>query len=68
MPRLEPVRAIRQTYDSGCGEDDGPQFIRCVDEQHPKAHEFWNFGEDSVTLEVHPTARVDIGSFVRELL
>ena len=64
MPGLEPVRAIFRTSDSGCGDDDGLQFIRCVDGQQPKVHEVWIFGEDGITPKVHPTARVEVGFLI----
>ena len=38
-----------------------------MDGREPQIHEVWTFGEDGVTREVHPTARVDVGAgFVRE--
>ena len=38
-----------------------------MDVRDPQIHEVWNFGDDGVTREVHPTARVDVGTgFVRE--
>ena len=38
-----------------------------MDGQEHQIHEVWNFGEDGVTREVHPTAQVDIGyGFVGE--
>ena len=64
MPRTELVRYIRRPSDSGCGDDDGPQFIRFVDRRQPKFHKVCIFGEDGVTLKVHPTARIDVGTFV----
>ena len=58
IPRLDPVRAICHPAYSGCGENNRPQFIRCVDERQPKFHEGCISREDSVTPEAHPTARV----------
>ena len=66
MPRLEPVRDIFRNSDSGCGDYDGPKFICCVDGRQPDIHEVWTFGEDGVTLEVHPPACVDVGAFVSD--
>ena len=38
-----------------------------MDRQESRIHEVWNFGEDGVTREVHPTAQVDVGDgFFRE--
>ena len=64
MSMLEPVAAICRLSDSGREDDDGTQFICCVDEQQPESYEVWIFGEGGVTPEVHPTARVDVGVFV----
>ena len=64
MPGLEPVRALFRPSDSGCGYDDGLQFIHCVDKRQPEIHEVWTFGEDGVTPEVHLTARADVVAFV----
>ena len=61
---LEPVGAICRPSDYGCGEDDGPQFIRCVDRWQPKIHGVWIFGEVGVTPEVYLTERVDVSDFV----
>ena len=67
MAVQEQVLAIRWNSDSGSRDEDGPEFIRCMDIQEPQIHEVWNFGEDSVTPEVHPTAQVDVGAgFVGE--
>ena len=60
MTSNEPVVSIRRTSDSGSGDNEGPEFIQCVYGQEPQIHEFWAFGDDGVTIEVHPTARVDI--------
>ena len=64
MSKLEPVGAIFRTSNSGCEDDDGTQFIRCVDGQQLKIHEVWVFGEDGVTPEVHPSAHIDVIAFV----
>ena len=66
MPRLDPAGAICRTSEFGCEDHDGPQFIYCVEGRHPKLHEFSIFKEDSVTLEGHPTARIDVGPFIGE--
>ena len=46
----------------GSGDEDGPEFICCVDVRQPQIYEIWTFGEDGVTREVHPTAQVDISA------
>ena len=33
-----------------------------MDVREPQVREVWTFGEDGVTPEVHPTARVDVGA------
>ena len=33
-----------------------------MDGREPQIHKVWNFGEDIVTCEAHPTARVDVGA------
>ena len=61
MATREPVGPI------GSGDKDGSNFICCVNRGHPQSHTVWIFGEDGVTREVHPTARVDVGAgFVGE--
>ena len=67
MARQEPVGAIRRPSDYGSGDKDVPEFIRCDDGRDPEMYEVWTFGEDGVTPEVHPTARVDVGAFVGDL-
>ena len=57
----DPVKAIFWPSDSGCGDADRSQFIRCVDSRKPEVHKVWILGEDGVTPEVHPTERVDVG-------
>ena len=66
MPRREPVGDIRPPFNSGSGDDDGLEFIRCVGGQKPEIHEVWTFGDDRITHEVHPFAHVDIGAFLRD--
>ena len=67
MARRDPVGSIYRIFDSGGGDEDGPEFIRCVDIHQFHIHEVWTFGEDGLTREVHPTARVDSGTgFVGE--
>ena len=62
MARQYPVGPIHRPSSSGSGDEDGPNFIRCVDVQEPQIHEVWIFGEDGVTREVHPIAQVDVGA------
>ena len=64
MPTREPVGAICPPSKSGSGDNNGLEFVRCVDGLHPEIHEVWNFGEDQITPEVHPFAHVDIGAFI----
>ena len=64
MPRPEPFGAILQPSKYGSGDDAGLDFIRCVGGRQPKIHEFWTFGDDGTTPEVHPIARVAVGAFV----
>ena len=64
MPGMEPVGAISRPSNSYCGENDGPQFIRFVDERQPEINEIWTFGEDGVTPKFHLTARIDVSNFV----
>ena len=68
MDRKDPVGAIRRRSDYGSGDEDGPEFVQCVDGRDLHIHEVWTFGEEGVTREVHPTAQVDVGAgFVGEL-
>ena len=67
MDRQEPVGAICWPSNSDSGDEDGPEFIRCVDRREAQIHKGWTFGEDGVTREVCLTARVDVGAgFVGE--
>ena len=66
MARREPVEYICRLSDYGIGEKDGPEIICCVDGRQLKIHEVWTFGEEGVTPEVHPNARIDVGNFVDE--
>ena len=69
MDVWEPVGDNLWRSNSGCGDEDWPEFIWCVDVREPQFHEVWTLGEDSVTPECHPTERVDIGAgFVGEFL
>ena len=62
MATWEPVVSVRHRSNSGSGGEDGQEFICCVNGRQPEIHEVWIFGEDGVTHEVHPTARVDVGA------
>ena len=62
MSGREPVGFIDTIYNSGSGEAEGTELIRCVDGHKPQYHKIWTFGEDSVTREVHPKARVDVSA------
>ena len=64
MPSMDLVGVICWPSESGCRDDDGPQFVCCVDGRHPKVHNFWIFREGRVTPKVHLSTRVDIGIFV----
>ena len=66
IPRQETVGSIRQPSNYSGGDEDGTEFIRCVDVRQPKINEVWTFGEDSVTPKVHLTARLDVDAFVGE--
>ena len=69
MSRREIVGSICWRFDSDSGDEDGPELIQYVDGRDPQVHEVWNFGEDGVTREVHPIARVDVGDgFVGEFM
>ena len=58
----DPVGSIRLPYDSGFGDTDRFQFIRCVGGRKIEVNEVWILGEDGITPEVHPTAQVDVGA------
>ena len=62
MAGRELVGSIHRRSDYGGGNEDGPEFIRCVDRREPQIHEVWTFGEDGVMREVLPTAQVDVGT------
>ena len=66
MTRREPAGAIRQPYNSGSGADDGLDFIRCVGGRQPQIQKVWSFGNDGITREVHPFARLDVGAFSKD--
>ena len=67
MYRWETVGLIGTASYSGSGDDEGPDFIRCMDGRDPQVNEVWTLGKDGVTCEVHLTAQVDIGAgFFRE--
>ena len=66
MTGREPVGSIGRTSDSGSGEEDIPDFIRCVDGRDPQIHEVWDFGDDDVTCEVHLSVQVDVSTGVVE--
>ena len=62
MARQEPVGDICWPYNSGSRDEDGPEFIRCVEGRESQIHEVWDFGEDGVMCVVHPTAWIDVGA------
>ena len=62
MSGRDPVGAIRRHSNSINGDEYGPKFTRCVDRRDSQVHKVWTFGEDCITTEVHPTARVDVGA------
>ena len=68
MPRCEPVRAIRQPFNSGSVADDRFEFIRCVGGRQPEIQEVWTFSDDVITPEFHPFSRVEVGAFVGDCL
>ena len=53
MARQEPVEYICWPYNYVSGDEDGPEFIRCVDGRETQIHEVWTFGEDSVMQKVN---------------
>ena len=62
MAGWEPVGSIRRQSDSGSGDEDGPDFIRCVDGREPQIHKVCTFGVDGVTPKVFPTVQFDVGA------
>ena len=64
MSRQDPGGSIGWPFDYGSGDAEGPKFIQCVDRQEPQTHKFWDFDENGVTCESHPTAQVDVGAGV----
>ena len=64
MTRQEPVGSISRPSDYGSGDAEVPEFIRCEEGREPQIHEVWDFGEDGVTREIHPTAQVDVSAGV----
>ena len=56
------MRSIFRPSNSGSGVTEGVEFIWCVYGREPKIHEIWCLGSDSVTREVHPTAKIDVGA------
>ena len=62
MEMRESVGYIFRTSDSCSGDEDRPEFIRCVDGRQTQIHEVWTFGDDGVNREVHPTVQVDVGA------
>ena len=67
MSGREPVGPINSSSNYGSGYSEETEFIRCVDGRESQVNEVWTFGEDVVTLEVHPTSQVDVGDgFVGE--
>ena len=64
MTRRAPVGSILWSSDSGSGGAKGPEFVQCVNGQYPQIHKVWAFGSNGIMCEVHPTARVDVGSVV----
>ena len=64
MTIREKVGSIHQPFNSGSGYDYGLEFIGCVGGRQPEIHEVWTFGDDKISPEYHPFARVDIGAFV----
>ena len=64
MTRRKPVGVIRQPSNSGSGDEDGLEFIRCVGGREPQIHELWSFAKDGITREVHSFTRIDVGDFI----
>ena len=64
MPISDPVGSIYQPFNYGSGANDVLEFIPCVGGRQPEIHEVWTFGDDGITPEVHPFARVDVSAFI----
>ena len=64
MDRRETVGSIDRPSNSVSMDAERPNFILYVDVREPQIHEVWTFGEDGVTCEFHPTARVNVGAGV----
>ena len=62
MARRDIAGSISRHSNSGSGDEDRHNFVRCVDRQEPQIPEVWNFGAESVTREAHPIALVDVGA------
>ena len=60
MATGDPVGYMCRRSNYGSGGKDVPKFIYCVDGRQLEIPEVWNFGEDGITREVRPTARVDV--------
>ena len=65
MPRRELVGSICQPFNSGSGADDGIEFIYCIGGLQ-QIHEVWTCGDNRITPEVHPFARIDVRAFIGE--
>ena len=63
MPRCEPFGVIRQPFRSGNTNEDGIEFVRCVDVQEPQIHELFSFAKDGITCKVHLFSRVSVCNF-----
>ena len=63
MPRHDSFGVIRQPFNYVSGGEDRLEFICCVGGQQPQIQEVWTFAEDGITRKVHPTTRIDIGTF-----
>ena len=62
MARRDTVGSNRWPSNADSDNEDRPQLILCVDRLQPQIHEVWTFGDDGVTHEVHPTARIDVST------
>ena len=63
-----PVEAIDWPSNSGCGDSDRSNFIRCVDRREPEVHKVWIWGDDDITTKVHPSSQVDADPWISRLL